>query len=693
MPHRRTSLVILILIPILALLTTAPWPFPAVRTAAQDGPNFRFRAPVCNLSGVRLTCSAGRSFSRRINNDDQRVVDFTVSADGRWVAYRTEAGQVVLAHIYSESKASIDNDAFAPANLEANKASITWAPDGVGLAYVTAWGFSLALPLPDGTARLIKMSDRLYTDLRFSPGGARLAAGDMRGGWTIFTLSATAGIRDTLTWTGIVNTSASLAWLDDNSLIIAPQAGGLLRTNVVGAGAETRLETAWNSPSGRYIDLTSTSAGPVRALLTGLDPAVGVPVEIQGDGSVAALSTSALDARAVWMANGQYLVYITNGTPIVIEPMTGLEDALSLQSVSRFAWAGAETLEASSLQLDADVYFLQPDDDDVSQVWRLSGSGSSPIAQVSRLTTDVLDFAVSPDGQSLAITSGGRLFTAPIQELSAGADATPTPAFRAATPQPFGVEGIPGSYLLATIRRDGGAQPAWRADGRQVAFVDSDGIYLVSVTGQVEAPPTMQIAPHVADGELSHPQFSPDRGVLLLEGPLAGDGTRPFSVTPVLPDSPVPAGTPFNGLDAVWGLSALFSVQRPDLATWTLVAADASGTRELVRSPWPIESVVPLGGASGLDGQSVFFLRNVGWAFGPTVVQLCLSTGDPNVPEVRSAPMILERAALSPAGTFAAGLASDDDGTMDRLVILDLQNGRRVAIRDADGIRDLRWVR
>lgn len=694
MPWRRTSPCLVVPILILALLIVAPWPFPAALTGAQDQPDFQFRAPVCNLSGARLTCAAGRTFSRRINNDDQRVVDFTVSADGGWVAYRTDAGQVVLAHVYSESKASIDGDAFAPASLEIGKSSITWAPDGLGIAYVTAWGFSLALPLPDGTARLIKISDRAYTDLRFSPGGSRLAAGDIRGGWSIFTLGAADGIRDALTRTGVINTPSSLAWLDDNSLIVAPNTGGLQRTNVVGAGAEARLEAAWNAPGGRYIHLTSTAAGPVRALLTGTDPAVGVPVEIQGDGSVTALSAYALDARAAWTANGQYLVYVTSGTPIIVEPATGLEDALPLQNVSRFAWAGTETVEASSLQLDADVYFIRSDEDGVRQVWRLPGDGSSPPTQVSRLSADVLDFVVSPDRRSLAITSGGRLFTAPLQELATETSATPTPAFRAAeSPEPFGVEGIPGSHLLATIRRETGAEPDWRADGRQVAFVDDDGVYLVSVTGQAEAPPAMQIASHPPDGELSHPQFSPDRGLLLLEGPQTVDGTRPFLATPVLPDRAAPAGTPFQGVEAVWGLNALFSVQRPDRTTWTLTAADASGARELVRSPWPIVSVVPLGGASGLEGQSAFFLRDVGWAFGPTVVQLCLSTADPLRPEVRSVPMILEQAALSPAAAFAAGLASNDDGTMDRLVILDLQNGRRVAIRGADGISQPRWVR
>ncbi|MCC7206449.1 MAG: hypothetical protein IT323_04035 [Anaerolineae bacterium] len=693
MPRRRPSPTRFALLLILALLSAAAWPLSNAPATAQDEPRFIFRAPVCNLSGARLTCSAGRAFSRRINNDDQRVVDFAVSADGGWVAFRTEAGQVVLASVYREAMAVIDNDAFAPANLEAGRPSIAWSPDGVGLAYVTAWGFSLALPLPDGTANRITVSDRLYTDLRFSPGGTRLAAGDVRGSWTIFTLGATDGIRDSLTWTGTITTPSGLAWLDDNSLITAPYTGGLARTNIAGAGAETRLESAWNTPGGRYIHLTSTFAGPVRALLTGLDPAVGVPIEIQGDGSVAALSERALDARAVWTANGIYLVYITNGTPIMIEPGSGLEDALPLQNVSRFAWAGTENVEASALQLDADLYFLQPDADAVQQVWRLRGDGAQPVTQATRLNADVLDFAVSPDRQQLAVTSGGRLFTAPIQELAPGASPTSTPAFRASSPEPFGVEGIPGSYLLATIRRDEGSQPAWRADGRQVAFVDSDGVYLVTITGQAEAPPAMQIAPHPQGGELVRPQFSPDRGALLLEGPPAADGTRPFSATPVLPDSVLPAGLPVNALDATWGLSALFSVQRPDRVTWTLVAADASGARELVRSPWPIVSVAPLGGGPGLEGQSALFLRNVGWSFGPTVVQLCLTTADPQRPDVRSAPTILEQAILSPGGAFAAGLVRGDDGTMDRLVILDLQNGRRVAIRDADAVSGVRWVR
>ena len=158
---------------------------------------------------------------------------------------------------------------------------------------------------------------------------------------------------------------------------------------------------------------------------------------------------------------------------------------------------------------------------------------------------------------------------------------------------------------------------------------------------------------------MSQPRFSPDRRLLLLRGQAAVDGTRPYSVTPLLPDAELPAGTPFNATDAQWGLNALFSVQRPDRLSWTLVAADASGALELVRSAWPIVGVSPLPGAVGLTGQSAYFLRNVGWAFGPTAVRLCLSTGDPLRPRCAAPPsywsvQFCRRRAHLPPGWLAA---------------------------------------
>jgi hypothetical protein len=655
-------------------------------------------APVCALVAARVLCyPPGTAPPHRATPDDERVIDFTVSADGGWLLYRTDEGAVAITPIYGDQSgaaAVIDSSLPPPAVLERNRTTIAWAPDGLGVAYITADGFRLALPTPSGEARFIDMTDRPYAHLLFSPGGSRLAAQDASGRWAVFSLLSEGGERTGLLRAGTINHSADVAWLDDNSLIVAPVAGGLARMNVAGvSAADLRLETAWSAADRFFIALTSTLDGTVRALQPPPGEVVGLPVSIAGDGSVEAVGSFAIDPRAVWTAGGRLLIYITSGTPILIDPETGYEDALPIQRASSILWARTGYLAASALALDADLYYLAPDDSGIQQVWRLPGDGEAPPVQVTQLPQDALDFVVSPDRQSLALTTGGRLVIVPNRD-PAQALASPSPGSRI-TPSPelFGIAGVPGSRLLATLRVNGGAQPDWRSDGRQITFVDDDGVYLVTVTADTEAPPAVQIAPHPAGARYAHPRFSVDRRHLLLER--HSDGGAPTIITlPLLTDTPTLTGTPFDAPLATWGPNGLFSVQSASGGGWAVVAADTNSAAILAESAWPITAFSPAGGSPGAAAQSGLALRRIGWEPGPPVVQLAAvgvtATGQL---EPRSAPAILYDGVLSPTGRFAAGFAGSDDGTMNRLIILDLQNGRSVAIRGVRGASALRWVR
>jgi hypothetical protein len=193
---------------------------------------------------------------------------------------------------------------------------------------------------------------------------------------------------------------------------------------------------------------------------------------------------------------------------------------------------------------------------------------------------------------------------------------------------------------------------------------------------------------HPEGESYAHPRFSPDgRSVLAEIMPTGANGkskARQFAVI-----SPQASLTAISATYATWGLNALFYTQTDH----KLLAQDSTGSAVLADSAWPIIDVSPVGSASNAAGQTALFLRRVGWPFGLSAIQLCATTADPAQPEIRGQPVVLAGAVLSPTGRFSAGLERAGDGTMNTLVILDLQNGRKMAIQNTKGVSAFQWVR
>src|SRR5258706_9136295 len=77
------------------------------------------------------------------------VIDFAVAPDNNWIVYRT-ATTVAIAAIYGGTAGTdtqqIDGQAAPPAALNPTLNTITWSPDGLAIAYITAHGLRVAFP-------------------------------------------------------------------------------------------------------------------------------------------------------------------------------------------------------------------------------------------------------------------------------------------------------------------------------------------------------------------------------------------------------------------------------------------------------------------------------------------------------------------------------------------------------------------
>lgn len=653
-------------------------------------------ARVCVLIGGRVQCTAPtdpNADPRPVTPPDQTVAHFDTSPDGEWVVYRLEDGPVFLTPL-AGGPLPLDPDAPPPPiGLRRTWQSVAWSPDGVTIAYVVAGGLRAAFPTPDGARRLVEYGDRQYVNLRFSPSGARLAAQDDVGGWTVFTVETAEGARVGLRRIAAADSPAEAAWLDDNSLILAT-ANRVTRLNVIG---EVALEPAWAAEAVGISHLTHTLNGEVLAMQRPPGAGEGLIVRIAADGRLESFGSARIDARAFWTADGRWLVYLTGGTPILINPENGAEDAFPISAATAFAWASPVLTRVDTLALDGDVYFIAPRPNNrqqegtpapeigARQIWRLPGDGTNGVQLYSRLPESVTAFDVSPDRRQFVAQMGGRLVIFPaLNDAEAAALTVPTPARRITpTPTPPAVPGIAFSRILIDVPGGGNAAPDWSPDGRLIAYLDSGGLNVIDVPGfGPEQPFPRRILPAVDGAILSRPHFSPDSRQVLVARQ-RGEQTDHLIIDL--------AGLPSREIAAVvaeWSPTGIVYVQAAP-GGWEVVAEVGSAAAVRARSAWPIVALQPVGGAAQPGDQGVVFLRRVGWiGGGPFIVQAAAASPDPDRPAVTGSPFVLPGAVPSPTGRF---VVSGD--TITGLIVVDLQNGQRVGLR---GLRDLgavRWVR
>jgi hypothetical protein len=298
----------------------------AGRAFAQEEP--ALPAPLCALIVQQVICYDMQNAKPiPLTPSDQTVSDFALSSPGDAVTYRI-GGAVTLINIAHGTTTLLDSDAPAPDDLDLMLESMAW--NYRTIAYITGNGLRLAILNGDYTVvQRASEPTRRYVNLRFSPYGTRLAAQTEDGRWRLF--DATAGLK----LLAEVNAAGELTWLDETRVIVAPDVGGLLRFDL-GPDGLTRV---WNKADSRYIKLIANDGGDVFAMVQDIGDTIGSVVEIADDGTITPISQAKIDARAMWGPNAEMMLYITSGTPILIDRVTGAEDFLPIRRAIKLAWA------------------------------------------------------------------------------------------------------------------------------------------------------------------------------------------------------------------------------------------------------------------------------------------------------------------------------------------------------------------
>lgn len=408
-------------------------------------------AALCALISGQVICyDANTATPKPITPADPPAIDFAIAPDGQWLAYR--AGQTLSMSpiVDGQPRARVlDSQAIPFADLPSNQQSdvvtLAWAPDGLAIAYVTAFG----LRVIDPSGQFVSVSDRPYTSITWSPDADRLAAQNADGSWAFFVFTHTPL---QLRPTRVFADAASIAWLDDETVIVAPAVGGLLRIDPTNAISPP----AWYIADEHFIKLNSGGPGQVVALHIASGDRNATAVSIDASGHWTPFGNAELDPRLSWgPAPSEQLAYITSGTPIMVDRASGDENMLPLQRVDALAWSPDDLSEVQGLAMDADLYFIAPDSTHINQVWHLPQDGF-PLIQLSHSAAPVTEYEVSanairytaagastlvhPDGSSLtptptiAVTLNGLAMRTATALARA---ATPTPTQPTMTPMPF----------------------------------------------------------------------------------------------------------------------------------------------------------------------------------------------------------------------------------------------------------------
>ena len=635
---------------IVFVLASLPFPYAAATSTPAPSTVPRIRrqrlpASVCTLTNAQVICYDAEALApRTLTPGSSPVTDFGIAPDGRWLIYRIASTVMVTAIYENVAPLTVDTAASPPADLDSTATTLTWSPDGIAIAYITANGLRVAFPPAADLPAFADQIDRPYTNLRFSPDGANLGAQSSDGNWSIFQIDTAAHRIKRLR---TIDQAGDLAWLNDTDFVFAYLSGGLVRLQA----DQPAKPPVWTLPNEHFIKMISTSSGKVLAIHPDPGDTIGSAVEISPEGTVAALGDSKLDSSVRWGPDGRVMVYITSGTPILVDRSTGAENLLPFSDVSRLVWSPPLPLRSDPMVLDSDLYFLAFDSSGISQVWRIRGGSGDPAQQVTFLPYAVESFSVSPDHSQLVVAGQDQLI-----------------AFPFVNPR--------RQRLLVLV--NGPVQLDWRTDGKFIAFTTEDGTTnIVSATPvSYEGIVPNQHSPRVSSIQRvlaeripgAVPRFSMDGNFLLVAGP----ESRLIDVRIGGSDRPVPA-KPF-----IW----LPDNRLIGSTENALVMINADGTVTSIATGPVVDAEIG-------TGNSVIFLRSLGWPTGPTVIQRFVANINTRDTQKLGHPGILADAQLSPSGRFAA--AVQQSGKIRRLAILDLETGQLIQVRD--DVSSLHWVR
>lgn len=491
-----------------------------------------------------------------VTPEDTYVLDFGLDALGERLAYRTETGLMVVG-LSGGTGITLEGESASVPPYRGEGDTIAWSPSGDALAYTTLEGTRVYLETDSGPT-FVDLSDGIFVNLQWSPGGTFLAAEAEEDIWWVYRHQG-----NEMRLASVIPSSIGTAWVSNSEIVFAPVEGGLKLMNLEAANAQTTLleeSVEYRLPFLTADDMLVFFARPKQS--------ASIP---EGNGILMRLARGAAQVETIgqqsvplsglqWAPDGRVMIAFQGGVLALFNPITGEGFPLPINNGVAFDWVPLRapaievtappptptplvlggpieteitpeaevtaemTAEAvpittvNGLTLSAESYFVARDPRGIAQIWQMPSNGSSPF-RFTGADADIGEFTISSNGRNVAYVSDGELW---LQRID--------------VPQPL---------LLATLHTFAPSTPAFSPDGTRVAYAEEGsettpgGIWLVTFDG---SPPTLALAND--SRTFRRPQWSPDGARLLLDvyneaGIVAGILTlESGSITETVPAAP-----------------------------------------------------------------------------------------------------------------------------------------------------------
>lgn len=421
---------------------------------AQDALNLPTELYILLNEGVVERYGLGTAGRARITPQDAFVLDFQVAPDGTWLAYRTQEG-LYLVDMYAPNASPM---ALAGANVSVPYArgrgeTLAWSADSRALAFTTLDGGGVYLL---DTGDIMPLDARELLDLLWSPDGRYLAARAEGNVWWIFR-------RDDggFGLTSIIVDGTSAAWFDLTRLIYTPSTGGVILMDMAQANLQTPL-----LPATRTYTLPKRVDEDAFYIFALQEDSLGrlerITLSDDDDVSAEAIGMSDISLEGVrWSPTSQLLTAFRGGVLALIDARSGEGFTLPMTSASAYGWGMLYPPIRENLPLNHPIHYIAPGPDGIAQVWQAVGDDAFP-RTITPAVMDVSEYAITPDGRTLAYVSGGQLWVLNLTESS------------------------PQATSLVELGTMIDVAPAFSADGSRIFYRDEQdgrgaGIWVVTI--------------------------------------------------------------------------------------------------------------------------------------------------------------------------------------------------------------------
>jgi hypothetical protein len=310
--------------------------------AQGDALNLPAALYVLTNDGVIQRYGQGAEGIETVSPADQFILDFGISSDDEWIAYRTEDVLTIVNRTSGEEKSLEGGGAADIPPVRGLGDTIAWSPASDALVVTRSSGARVYFSTDAGvltaaaTTTSVDLAEGTFLQFIWSPDGRYLAGEAEDNIWWIYRHDG-----QNIQLTSAIPSATDIAWVNNSELVFTPVDGGLILMNLDKANAQTVLlaDTSTYSlpyllPDGVLIfygrEKDNAEIEPGSGLLLGLK-AGSTTFETYGNSPV-----NLADLR--WAPGGGFLVAFQDGSFLVVDPVTGQSFPLPVSAVVAYSW-------------------------------------------------------------------------------------------------------------------------------------------------------------------------------------------------------------------------------------------------------------------------------------------------------------------------------------------------------------------